>query len=195
MIPTFTIDVLLYEAVNDNAIIFPVSGALLVAHPLMDDPNFARTVVLLIAHDNNEGSMGVVLNRPDSASDIDPDSPLQRWIHSSAPPYHAFIGGPVEVANFLCLQEDITATSGVTSIDIMSDAPRDGFRHRVFRGYAGWGPGQLAHEIKIGGWIVVSSEGSDAFDNEATTLWTRVLMRQTTAIRRLAMFPDDPSLN
>jgi len=181
--------------VNDNAITIPRSGALLVAHPLMDDPNFARAVVLLIAHDNDEGSMGVVLNRPDSTIDIDPDSPLQRWIHSSAPPYYPFIGGPVELSNFLCLQESITSTSGVTSVDIMTDTPRPGFRHRVFRGYSGWGPGQLMHEITIGGWIVVESEGSDAFDNDASTFWNRVLLRQQGEVRKLAMFPDDPSLN
>ena len=180
---------------NDNAIIFPQSGALLLAHPLMEDPNFARTVVLLIAHDDSEGSMGVVLNRPDVDADIDADSPLQRWIHSAAAPYQPFIGGPVEMANFLCLQEDITTTSGVTSIDIMSDSPRHGFRHRVFRGYAGWGPGQLAHEITLGGWIVVASEQNDVFDNDTTTLWSRVLARQTSDVRKLAQFPDDPSLN
>lgn len=180
---------------NDNAIIPPGSGALLVAHPLMDDPNFARTVVLLIAHDDSEGSMGVVVNRPDMRTDIDADSPLQRWIHSSAPPYTTFTGGPVEVANFLCLQEDITTTSRVTSVDIMSDVPRDGFQHRVFRGYAGWGPGQLAHEITIGGWIVVPSLEGDAFDNDPDTLWSRVLQRQTSDIRKLASFPMDPTLN
>lgn len=180
---------------NDNTIIPPGSGALLVAHPLMDDPNFARTVVLLIAHDDNEGSMGVVVNRPESLIDIDTDSPLQRWIHSSAPPYTPFVGGPVEIANFLCLQEDITTTSRVTSVDIMSDVPRVGFRHRVFRGYSGWGPGQLSHEIKIGGWIVVPSADNDAFDNDPDTLWSRVLHRQTSDVRKLALFPTDPTLN
>lgn len=195
MIPTFTIDVLLYELVNDNAIIQPSSGALLVAHPLMGDPNFSRSVILLIAHDDAEGSMGVVLTRPDALTEIDTDSPLQRWIHSSAAPYSPFIGGPVETANFICLQEDITTTSRVTSVDIMSDVPREGFRHRVFRGYSGWGPGQLSHEIKIGGWIVVPSIEGDAFDNDPSTLWSRVLHRQSSAFRKLALFPADPTLN
>ncbi|MGA0118552.1 MAG: YqgE/AlgH family protein [Ilumatobacteraceae bacterium] len=180
---------------NDNAIIFPQPGAILLAHPLMEDPNFARTAVLLIAHDNDEGSMGVVLNRPDIDGDIDPDSPLQRWIHSAAPPYQVFIGGPVELSNFLCLQEDITTTSGVTSIDILSDNPRHGFRHRVFRGYAGWGPGQLQHEIKMGGWIVVASEQDDVFDNDSEYLWSRILARQVSDVRKLSLFPDDPTLN
>lgn len=180
---------------NDNAIINPRSGALLVAHPLMDDPNFARTVVLLIAHDDDEGSMGLVINRPDDDVVIDPDSPLQRWIHSAVPPYSPFVGGPVEVASFLCLQEDITTSSGVTSIDVLSDSPRAEFRHRVFRGYAGWGPQQLAGEIRSGGWIVVSSTGNDVFDSDPSTLWRRVLQRQSAAVKRLALFPDDPTLN
>lgn len=165
------------------------------AHPLMDDPNFFRTVILLIAHDDSEGSMGVVLNRPDSDAHHDADSPLQRWIHSSAPPYCAFIGGPVEESGFICLRRDSTTLSGVTSVDAMAESPLSDEPHRVFRGYAGWGPHQLSHEVADHGWFVVPSFPDDVFDNEPSTLWTRVMARQFGTIKRLAHFPDDPEMN
>lgn len=180
---------------NDNSIIFPRPGALLVAHPHLDDPNFERTVVLIIAHDESEGTMGVVINRLDPDPMPDADSPLQRWIHSAAAPYSIYMGGPVDPSHFICLQEDITSTSGVTSIDIISDAPHHNFRHRVFRGYAGWAAGQLRHEISLGGWFVVTSAPGDVFDNDSDTLWSRVLERQHGDLRKLAMFPEDPTLN
>ena len=161
----------------------------------MGDPNFARTVVLLIAHDDEEGSMGVVLNRPDSEPMHDNDSPVQRWIHSSAPPYSTFMGGPVEPFGFLCLRADSTTSSGVHSLDIVGDTPIGDGQHRVFRGYSGWGPGQLRDEINEGGWFVVPSGDGDAFDNDPLTLWRRVLRRQHGDLRRVAGFPDDPALN
>ena len=195
MIPTLTIDVLLYGAVNDNAIISPQSGALLVAHPLSDDPNFFRTVILLVAHDDAEGSMGVVLNRPDSDAQHDADSPLQRWIHSSAAPYCPFNGGPVEPSGFICLRRDPATTSGVTSVDVMGESPLSNEPHRVFRGYSGWGPHQLANEVAENGWFVVPSFPNDAFDNDPSTLWTRVMARQLGNVKRLAHFPDDPEMN
>ncbi len=167
---------------------------MLVAHPLMGDPNFARTVVLLIAHDD-DGSMGVVVNRADSEPMHDPDSPVQRWIHSSAPPYATFVGGPVEPFGYLCLRADDATSSGVRSLDIVSDLPSGDGSHRIFRGYAGWAPGQLRDEINEGGWFVVPSRPGDAFDNDPSTLWVRVLRRQHGDLRRVASFPDDPTLN
>lgn len=161
----------------------------------MGDPNFARTVVLLIAHDDEEGSMGVVITRPDPEPMHDSDSPVQRWIHSSAPPYATFIGGPVEPSGFLCLRQDDATPSGVQSLDIVSDVPAGDGSHRVFRGYAGWAAGQLHDEINEGGWFVVPSRAGDVLDNEPSTLWVRVLQRQRGDLRRVAGFPDDPTLN
>lgn len=180
---------------NDNAIIPPGPGALLVAHPRMDDPNFSRTVVLLIAHEDEVGSMGVVLNRPDGSDLPDNESPLQRWVHSSAPPYTTFIGGPVEESGFICLRRDSSTTSGVHSVDMVGDHPHSEQPHRVFRGYAGWSAHQLHEEIVANGWFVVLSHHNDAFDTDPDTLWQRVLQRQNATLRRLANYPDVPELN
>ena len=67
-----------------------LKGRLLVANPAMPDPNFHRTVVLLLAH-QEDGALGVVLNRP---SELDVDSPLPRWERLVADPPVVFVGGP-----------------------------------------------------------------------------------------------------
>ena len=70
----------------------PISGRLLVASPMLLDPNFARTVVLMLAH-GDEGALGLVLNRP---SDVDVGQVLpDAWRDISPEPHVLFVGGPV----------------------------------------------------------------------------------------------------
>jgi putative transcriptional regulator len=195
MIPTFTIDVLLYELMHDNAIILPQAGGLLVAQPVMDDPNFARTVILLLAHDDAEGSMGLVINRPGSTLDSPERSPLVEWIATSVGPHVEFIGGPVEESGYICLSQDFGSPSGVTSVDMMTDDPTSDSVHRVFQGYSGWGPGQLSYELTENAWWVLPSEPMDAFDMDPFTLWSRVMGRQASELRKLADYPADPTVN
>jgi len=68
-------------------------------------------------------------------------------------------------------------------------------RARVFAGYAGWGPGQLETELERDDWIIADSRVDDVFDEDAPTLWSRVLDRQGGQLRLLARMPLDPSLN
>ena len=172
------------------------AGALLVAHPTMDDPNFERTVVLLLVHDDDAGTMGVVLNRPARARGRGPEhGVLAPWLESSQPPEQIFEGGPVEEDGFICLAQDDGADSGVRSIDILGEDPVEDRRHRIFRGHAGWAPGQLDSEIAGGYWAVVPSRQDDAFDGSPDTLWRRVLEREGGDHARLARVPVDPGLN
>jgi len=186
--------VLLYETVNDYAIIDPGPGTLLVAHPAMDDPNFARSVVLLLAHDDGEGTMGVIINRPIDATGLE-STVIAPWLESAPDPGTVFSGGPVQPDGFVCLVEDDTEPALVQSIDFMAQDPDPFRRHRMFRGYAGWAPGQLADETAAGGWIVVPARSDDAFTTHPDTLWSRALERQGGSIAALARVPADPSLN
>ena len=86
----------------------PQSGSLLVANPLLPDPNFDRTVVLLIAH-NEEGALGLVLNRP---SKMEVAEPLPQWEHLAAEPAVLFLGGPVRHEAVICLARDLPGTHG-----------------------------------------------------------------------------------
>lgn len=161
----------------------------------MDDPNFSRTVVLIILHDNDEGTTGVVINRRGKPDDLLTGSPLMPWIVASAPPTIHFIGGPVQPEGVLCLRRDDSRDSGVEPVDLLEDSPDPTVPHRIFVGYSGWAPDQLRHEISSGGWFVVESLPGDAFDADPATLWNRVLARQPGDLARLGDYPDDPSLN
>ena len=66
---------------------------------------------------------------------------------------------------------------------------------RIFRGYAGWGPGQLENEIDAGAWLVLDAEPGDLFDAEPDVLWRTVLRRQGGRLAWLADAPDDLSAN
>lgn len=181
---------------NYHASIPAAAGALLVAAPAVDDPNFVRSVVLLLAHGTEEGTMGVILNRPMDAVAGDPTSPLHPWVESAAAPAVLFEGGPVETTGFICLAEDVSAPPGVSSMDIVEDDPAlVTVPHRVFRGYAGWAPGQLEAEILVGGWFVLPALRGDAFSDDPAGLWREVLGRQGGELAEIARFPADPNLN
>jgi putative transcriptional regulator len=66
---------------------------------------------------------------------------------------------------------------------------------RVFAGYAGWGAGQLEHELRIGGWLVLAAEPDDAFTADPANLWSRVLRRQGGELALLHTMPADPTNN
>lgn len=174
------------------------SGMLLVASPVLVDPNFFRSVVLLMDHDD-EGSVGVVLDRP---LEMDVRDHLPMWCELLAPPARVFEGGPVQpetaigVAYRPCVAAEETwrpTPNSVGFIDVSLD-PNDisGIQDlRVFSGYAGWGSGQLEMELEIGSWFPVDGSVDDVFDPVPTTLWRRVLLRQEPHVARYANYPID----
>lgn len=100
----------------------PQSGSLLVANPLLPDPNFDRTVVLLIAH-NEEGALGLVLNRP---SKMEVAEPLPQWEHLAAEPAVLFLGGPVRHEAVICLARNLPGTAGAATRDTPASSPIEG---------------------------------------------------------------------
>lgn len=182
----------------------PTRGRLLVAGPPLEDPNFRRTVVFMIEH-NDDGALGVVLNRP---SPIDIADALPQWVGLAAAPPAVFIGGPVEQGAVLGLGRlvDDAAPEGLTPVhagigvlDLEADPARllgDVGGVRLFTGYAGWGPGQLEGELAMGGWFVVDAEPTDVTTTAPDDLWRAVLRRQPDEdLALLALFPDDLSAN
>jgi len=183
----------------------PTTGCLLVATPPLGDPNFDRTVVYVLEH-NDDGVLGVVLNRP---SPEQLREPLDRWISLQSGPPQVFEGGPVEPDALIALartteqldepDEYLAPLAGtIASADLASDPTLVAGsidRLRVFRGYAGWGPGQLEGEIEAGAWVVVDTEPSDLFTGEPDGLWRAVLRRQPGRLSWLATAPDDLMLN
>ena len=176
-------------------------GRLLIAGPTLLDPNFVRTVVLIGEH-NEDGALGVVLNRP-SETTVGEAVPDLEDLTDAGEPVH--VGGPVQPSAVLVLaeyeqpdqaQQLVTGSVGFVAVDDEGDRVATALgRARVFAGYAGWGPGQLEAELERDDWIVAGSVEDDVFDEDAATLWSRVLDRQGGKLRLVARMPVDPSLN
>lgn len=180
-----------------------LTGRLLVATPILGDPNFDRTVVLMLEH-ADDGAIGLVLNRP---SELDVGEPLPEWELVAAAPPVIFVGGPVAQTAVIGLGRreasgDDTwkpVVGGVGIVDLGA-GPAGAVplieELRLFAGYAGWGAGQLEAEIDAGAWWVVDAVPGDALSPTPEGLWSEVLGRQPRG--RLAMhahFPMDPSAN
>lgn len=179
-----------------------LQGQLLVASPALGDPNFERTVVLVLAH-SDEGAVGVVLNRP---SDLPVDGAVPSWDDLAGEPRVLFVGGPVSPAGIIALGRVASAGSGegwsevvgdVGTIDLAGDldVAASVAEVRLFAGYAGWAPGQLEGEIDAGAWFVVDADPADALSRAPERLWSDVLRRQRGDLAVLSTYPDDVELN
>lgn len=179
-----------------------LAGKLLVATPGLLDPNFHRTVVLVMEH-GDEGAVGVVLNR---VVDAEVGEFLPAWGSRVDPPRRVFLGGPVqrEVALGLAWRPSVGAEDGwhpvlggLGFVDLSRDPDEIGGldRVRVFSGYAGWAPEQLEMEIATGSWFVVDAWAADAFTDRPEGLWRQVLRRQRNRLVLFADFPVDPRAN
>ncbi len=147
-----------------------LAGKFLVAKSILRDPNFARTVVVLLAH-NEEGALGLVVNRPSETEEL---------------PLPLFDGGPCSSGGLFLLHgnsawvepdgpQEIAPGVFVGDAAVFERAGKAGQevrrRVRVFRGYAGWGGGQLERELTVGDWAVVPASGELLFDTPAEDLW------------------------
>jgi putative transcriptional regulator len=186
-----------------------LKGKLLVAAPGMQEPTFARTVISVLEH-NDEGALGVVINRPGDESLLDVVPPVAEL---ASQPAVLFAGGPVEPQAAIALG---VVAQGVVTVDAPGGAGWRPVVHplvtvdldsdpqilatslrelRVFAGYAGWSAGQLEAEISVGAWYVVESLPLDAFDALPGRLWSAVLRRQPWPLSAVATCPLDPTMN
>lgn len=180
-------------------------GRLLVAMPPLSDPNFDRSIVFMLEH-SPDAALGVIINRP-TGEHVDQ---LARWMDRTTSPQVVFSGGPVETTALIALGRRDPPTAEATGwaplaserhpglgtvnlVDDPTDVPTDDLR--IFRGYAGWGPGQLDEEVAVQAWVAVDARAGDLFDAEPLTLWRQVLRRQPGELAWLANFPANPDWN
>jgi len=180
----------------------PAPGRFLVANRGLGDPNFARSVVLLIRHDA-DGAMGIIVNRPTrvGAQEVLPD------IDALADyPLPVFFGGPVMVERLLVLirsaeppaetepvAEDVYVSASRTTLQALSPGDAQPERLRVFAGHAGWGPGQLDREIAAGGWHVVPARMEQIFGQPRGPDWSDLLPEtRSLSVRAVAPASDLP---
>ncbi|MGH8793729.1 MAG: YqgE/AlgH family protein [Stackebrandtia sp.] len=176
----------------------------MVATPALQDPNFERTVVLLVSHED-AGALGVVLNR---ATEVPVSEVLGDWSELTQEPAVLFEGGPMQPEAAIALGW-IRSDAGEPScfkpfagrlgtLDLSADPePLNGSLDgmRVFAGYATWGSGQLAGEIEEGAWMVFDSLPGDPFAPFPDDLWSMVWRRQGGLLAAVAQYPVDPSHN
>jgi putative transcriptional regulator len=181
-----------------------VRGKLLVSTPALVDPNFDRTVVLLLEHGDEGGALGIVLNRPTATplGEAVPD-----WAALATAPAVVYVGGPVGLGTLIALARSRTdepppgtepVSDGLVAVDLSCDpeplAPLvTGLR--VWTGYAGWSPGQLEQEIAQEAWWVFDARNDDVTAAEPNELWRTVLARQPGPLSWFSNFPDDPAHN
>lgn len=181
----------------------PLAGQFLVASPHLKDPNFARTVVLMLQHEE-QGALGVIVNRPGDKTVDDV------WKMIGCDPVGSdepvYVGGPVpgplialhnqrefgekeiHPKLFMSMQKD--------TIDLL--VRRSGAKFRLFSGHSGWGGGQLEEELQVGGWLTSPARVSDIFSDPAG-IWKRVCNEIGLRIVAPNLPPDqrppDASLN
>ncbi|MEA2213787.1 MAG: putative transcriptional regulator [Solirubrobacteraceae bacterium] len=174
-------------------------GQLLIAGPSLLDPNFFRTVVLVVEH-SEEGALGLILNRPSETTVDEAVSEIEGLVEADDPIY---VGGPVQPASLIILAEfEDPGQAALIAFDdvgvLASGAAEDLVaisRGRAFVGHSGWGPGQLDSEIDRGDWFLAPATRADAFTTDPLELWETVLIRKGGRYALVARMPPDPSVN
>lgn len=183
------------------------AGALLIANPELPDPNFDQTVVLILAH-GDDGSLGLVLNRPGPLSAAER---VAAWDPALVGDGVIFDGGPVNPDVVIGLAVRAPGVTGPLPDGVMTevfgdvgivdlDNPHgDAWRLlgalRVFAGYAGWSGGQLLAEVAAGGWWVVGAQPRDVSTDRPLSLWRDVLRRQRGPLALVSSYSRSPELN
>lgn len=175
-----------------------LAGQLLLAHPVLRDPNFRRTVILLSVH-NADGAMGVVLNRPmdKQLGELNGDFALGPL--AGVPVYY---GGPVNpdqliIASWQWLKSEdaFQVHFGIDPGDATASIGTPGITFRAFLGYSGWSQGQLENEMKHETWVVTTITGTQLEENDGVPLWRSILGGIDPELKLLAQEPDDPAVN
>lgn len=159
-----------------------LEGHLLVAAPHLDDEYFHRTVVLILEHDW-EGAFGVVLNQPgkdtleeiwdqQTTNDSDEDGHYVNW---GGP-----VGGPVLALHSCPYFGDWQPIQGIFVTDyrqrLKQLVQQQVFDFRLYRGSAGWSPGQLEQEINRSDWLPLKAKSKHIF-SQTDTLWQRMIQQ------------------
>jgi putative transcriptional regulator len=180
----------------------PEKGRLLISEPFLLDYFFKRSVVLLADH-NEEGSFGVIINKPVQASFNE--------VVKDFPDFDAqiYLGGPVqgdslffihklgdkipesaEILKGLYWGGDIETVREMITLKILD--PGD---IRFFVGYSGWAPQQLDDELKRNSWVVSKTSSLQVFNISPDKMWPRYLKKLGGDYAYWTKLPDDPTNN
>ncbi len=177
-------------------------GSLILAEPFMMDPNFKRAVVFICENDEQEGTLGFILNKPtglqlsEAVEEVYVDAPLYYGGPVQTDTLHFFhdlgdrIEGSTEIADGLYWGGDFeTVKSMLNSGEVAPD------HFRFFVGYSGWDAEQLEGEMQQKAWMVARSKPEYVFDYDPDNLWRSILKEKGGSFKLMANFPEEPSLN
>jgi putative transcriptional regulator len=180
-----------------------LEGNLLLASPKLQDPNFVQTVVLLIEH-NDQGAIGLVLNRPTSKTVQELWSQVGQSGCESRQPVHLGgpVSGPLMAVHTVASCGEVEVVPGVFVAAKKKNLDQLVHQHdqiyRVFIGHAGWGPGQLEAEMAQKAWLAVPATAERVFA-EAEDMWQRLVKQLDNyffpKLLHIKHVPPDPSMN
>src|SRR5262245_38045616 len=177
------------EAAPETPATASLTGQLLVAAPSMSAPPFARTVILIIRHDQ-DGALGIIVNRPVGERPLALllDTPGEKAAATGN--VRIFAGGPVQPEIGFVLHS--TDYRGATTLDVnagvaMTSSPdilrdignaKGPQKSLIAFGYAGWAPGQLEGELARRDWVVAPGDARLVFDEDREKLWDAAFARR-----------------
>lgn len=180
-----------------------LQGHFLIASKFLADPNFNKSVVLLVQH-NEEGAFGVVLNRPADSTVRDLWEKVSESPCENDGPVH--VGGPV-AGPLMAVHGDESLAEAEIVPGVFFAAQRDNLEkllqqqehpYRLFIGHSGWGPGQLENELKLGAWLTAPATVDLVFC-EDSEMWRKVSEQVGASmlvdILKVKDLPADPALN
>jgi putative transcriptional regulator len=176
-------------------------GQLLIASRSLLDPNFLQSVVLLVEH-NDEGAMGLVVNRP---SEMTVSKALGGHFEYPETDELVYLGGPVEQNSLFILHDDPTldqmehpmkvgvyvGTSEEAFEEVVrrANAAETDWKCRIISGYAGWSPGQLEGEIARLDWKAIPASPDLVFHTDPYLVWQHAMQEHH---KRNPLVPDAP---
>jgi putative transcriptional regulator len=176
-------------------------GCLLVSEPFLADPNFDRTVVLVCQHQTEQGTFGLVLNRP-AKLNVHEATQFEYIQHP------LYVGGPVEedtlhvihrlpdLEGAIPLKDGLYWGGKFEHLEWLGQQQKlSAANARFFAGYSGWGPRQLAGELKQNAWVIARVDIGDLLRVEPAQLWAHTLRLLGGKFRAFANFPQDPRVN
>ncbi len=177
-----------------------LSGSLLIAHPSLRDPNFRHSVVLVSAHSPDDGTLGVVINRPLGKTLGEQSLDFSFGPLADVPIYQ---GGPVQSDQMLLAAWHWAPEQGIFRMyfgiseekaeELVTSNP--GIQVRAFLGYSGWSKGQLESERDSNAWLITPISDTSIQDMEGEALWREFVGRIQPELLFLGEMPEDPSLN
>lgn len=187
----------MFHESEDNS--FRIPGSLMLAHPHLTDPNFVKSVILMTAHEE-DGSLGVVVNKFAGQKLGEVDASFRDYGLGNVPLY---IGGPVATDQVILGGWKIDPVLGsfklffglepALAASKLDEDPDISLR--AFRGYAGWGKGQLESELSNNAWVLSDMDSQALSELEGDDLWRHVIININLELGLMSLAPEHPEVN